>query len=62
VRWHGQGNPQVIRDIEAKFDQIFSPKREPYLYVGNQLKHPRSFIILGIFWPPAQKHQPSLFS
>lgn len=45
------------REIEEKMrqkwlQQMFSPVRESYFYVGNMKAHPQSFIILGVFWPP----------
>jgi hypothetical protein len=38
----------------AKFlDEMCSPRRDTYFYVGNQHQHPQSFMVLGVFWPPA---------
>lgn len=33
-------------------DEIWSRAKDSYLIVGNQRIHPRSFLILGVFWPP----------
>ena len=39
--------------MEQKFvDQLWGQDKDSYLFVGNQLAHPRSFIVLGVFWPP----------
>jgi hypothetical protein len=27
------------------------PDREVAFYVGNQAKHPRTFSVLGVYWP-----------
>jgi hypothetical protein len=27
--------------------------RDTVLFVGNQEQHPISFLVLGVFWPPA---------
>ncbi len=34
--------------------------RATALFVGNQEQHPISFLVLGVFWPPAAAYQPSL--
>jgi hypothetical protein len=41
-------------------DELWADGRETVLFVGNQEQHPTSFLVLGIFWPPAQPLQPSL--
>lgn len=33
-------------------DDIFGPKRDTYLILGNMAAHPRTFCVLGFFWPP----------
>ncbi len=39
--------------MQKKFcDEIWSDDRDTVLFVGNQKIHPKSFLILGIFWPP----------
>lgn len=38
----------------AKFlEQLCGPDRDAYFYVGNQHQHPGSYLVLGVFWPPA---------
>ncbi len=32
------------------------------LFVGNQEQYPASFLVLGVFWPPAVSYQPRLTS
>jgi hypothetical protein len=34
------------------FDEICSPKRDPHFFVGNVHQHPKTFMLLGIFYPP----------
>jgi hypothetical protein len=36
-------------------DELWGKGRDSYLFVGNQRVHPRSFLILGVFWPPKPK-------
>lgn len=43
----------IKKDIKDKFiGEIFSKKRDSYFYTGNLNRHHRSFILLGVFWPP----------
>ncbi len=32
-------------------NRVFAPDRDPLFFVGNMLKHPRSWLIVGIAWP-----------
>ena len=48
---------EIEQAIHAKMRQKFVEElwgrdRDSYLFVGNQLAHPRAFIVLGVFWPP----------
>jgi len=36
-------------------DELWGKAKDSYLFVGNQRVHPRSFLILGVFWPPKLK-------
>lgn len=45
----------LLAKIEQKWqDEMFSPMRDSYLYVGNVFLHQQSFLVLGVFWPPCQ--------
>jgi hypothetical protein len=37
--------------IRRKVDQLLSPGRDTYLFMGNMSGHPTSFSVLGFFWP-----------
>ena len=41
-------------------DDLWSPKRDTVMFVGNQHQHPKGFLILGVFWPPRTPLQGSL--
>ena len=42
---------RLLRD---KFlDQLCGEDRDTYFFVGNQFRHPRGFLVLGVFWPPS---------
>lgn len=51
--------------IQTKFmDQMFSPDRDPLIFVGNQASMTRrqSFTVLGVYYPPRRtQSEPSLF-
>jgi hypothetical protein len=34
------------------FEEICGPKNDPHLFVGNVHQHPRTFMLLGVFYPP----------
>ena len=36
-------------------DELWGRGKASYLFVGNQRVHQRSFLILGVFWPPKLK-------
>jgi hypothetical protein len=39
--------------MRAKFEETLWNGRDTVLFVGNQEEHPASFLVLGVFWPPA---------
>jgi hypothetical protein len=63
--WRSQGYPaaKLPELLRAKFlDEICADGRDTYFFVGNQHQHRASFLVLGVFWPPAKtRPQPSLF-
>lgn len=44
---------------ETWLDKLCSPKKDVYFFVGNVWRHPKQFMILGVFYPP--KSHPTLF-
>ena len=46
--------------MRSKFEDDLWSGRNSVLFVGNQEQHPISFLVLGVFWPPAGPFQPSL--
>ena len=49
---------ELIR--EKLVDEMWALDRDTVLFVGNQAQHPQSFLVLGVFWPPAGGVQPRL--
>ncbi|PZS12690.1 MAG: hypothetical protein DLM60_21825 [Pseudonocardiales bacterium] len=44
------------------FDQMCATDRDTYFFLGNQHQHPKGFLVLGVFWPPAgSRPAPTLF-
>jgi hypothetical protein len=39
--------------MRVKFEETLWRGRDTVLFVGNQVQHPVSFLVLGVFWPPA---------
>lgn len=39
--------------MEQRFvGEMWASDRDSVLFVGNQAKHPASFLVVGVFWPP----------
>lgn len=62
----GMTEKQAIEAVRKKFfDQICGQDRETYFYLGTVLKHPKSWVVIGTFWPKKSKrvdpNQQSLF-
>lgn len=55
-RWKQDGrlDDELPDLLHAKFlSQMCATGRDTYFYLGNQHQHPSSFLVLGLFWPPA---------
>ena len=59
----GRLESEIPSLLRAKFlDQMCGPDRDTYFYLGNVAKHPKSFMVLGVFWPPSNSRPiPTLF-
>jgi hypothetical protein len=53
--WRDRYSEDVLVDkIRQRFlEEMCSPAKETIFFVGNQHLHPRAFLVLGVFWPPA---------
>jgi hypothetical protein len=65
-RWlaHGYPEDKLPAMLRQKFlDELCGPGRDTYFYIGNQVKRPSKFLVLGVFWPPAgSRPEATLFS
>jgi hypothetical protein len=57
-----EANEQAVQaKMRQKFvEELWRHDKDSYLFVGNQLAHPRSFIVLGVFWPPKTEDRQQL--
>ena len=52
---------QIKTKIRAKYlDEICGKAKDTYFFVGNHSQYPKTFMLLGVFWPPSEK-QKTLF-
>lgn len=53
--WRDGYSEERLREVlrEKWLDQMCAPDRDTYFYLGNQQAHRKSFLVLGVFWPPA---------
>jgi len=52
--------PDWQEQMRSRFTQQMWQGRSTVLFVGNMEEHPNSFLVLGVFWPPATEFQPQL--
>lgn len=50
---HVRGYSDWRERVRQKFEDELWANRDTVLFVGNQEQHPVSFLVLGVFWPPA---------
>jgi hypothetical protein len=52
-RWRGYSPEERVEKIREKWlGELFGPKRESLIFIGNMALHPKNFLVLGVFWPP----------
>jgi hypothetical protein len=54
LSWRGRYNAEELpqRMHQKWFEEICSPKRDPHFFVGNVHQYPKTFMLLGVFYPP----------
>jgi hypothetical protein len=46
------GEHDVLRKLRQRwYDEIFTPDRAVHFFVGNMAAHPKTFMLLGLFYP-----------
>lgn len=54
---HVRQQPDWEDAMRTKFEKQMWVGRDTVLFVGNMEEHPSSFLVLGVFWPPAGPSQ-----
>ncbi|HUQ72750.1 MAG TPA: hypothetical protein VM165_24700 [Planctomycetaceae bacterium] len=55
----GASESEAVEKVREKFFvQMCGPDRQTYFFVGTILAHPKSWVVIGTFWPKAR--QPSV--
>jgi hypothetical protein len=45
--------PVLLEKIRQRFlDEMCAETKDTVFFVGNMHRHPKSFLVLGVFWPP----------
>ena len=63
-----RNTPEAAAKVKQKFlDQLCSPDRDTHFFVGTILAHPKSWVVIGVFWPKSKVEKstsgvPSLFA
>ncbi|MHC4713793.1 MAG: hypothetical protein ACYTAN_11075 [Planctomycetota bacterium] len=60
VRKRHTDKREIGRLIRQKFlSELCGASKETYFFVGNIAKHPATFLVLGVFYPPRKRTKPS---
>lgn len=56
MRDHGASPNEAAGRVRAKFfDELCGPTKDTHFFVGTILAHPQTWVVVGVFWPPAKK-------
>jgi hypothetical protein len=45
--------PVLLEKIRQRFlEEMCAETKDTVFFVGNMHQHPKSFLVLGVFWPP----------
>jgi len=62
VRNHVSEPSDIKARIRAKYlDELCGPRKDTHFFVGNHSRFPKSFMVLGVFWPPDGGRQLTIF-
>jgi hypothetical protein len=46
----------AAQGVKDKFlGELCGPTKDTHFFVGTILAHPRSWVVIGVFWPKAQR-------
>jgi hypothetical protein len=56
LRLGGMPDATAQQHIQQRFlDEMCGPERDVAFYVGNVAAHPRTFSVLGVYWPSRRR-------
>lgn len=55
--WRERYEQPVLLDMIRKrfLEEMCGEEKDTVFYVGNMHRHPKSFLVLGVFWPPRSR-------
>ena len=59
----GASHDKAAQKVRDKFlGEICAPDKDTHFYVGTILAHPKTWVVIGVFWPTIRReNQPTLF-
>jgi len=56
----GATPPEAAKMVKEKFlNQLCGPDKDTHFYVGTILAHPKSWVVIGVFWPKLKPRKAS---
>jgi len=57
LKWRrDHSEDETVRLVREKWlNELCGPTKDTIFFVGNQRDAPRGFLVLGVFWPPAER-------
>ena len=47
---------EAAASVRAKFlNELCAPDRDTHFYVGTLLRHPKTWVVIGVYWPKKVK-------
>lgn len=56
-RWQYGSEGAADRVREKWLSQLCGPEKDTVFFAGNQHRHPDSFLVLGVYWPPRRRSE-----
>lgn len=60
---YGMSHEEVAKEVRGHFlNYVCGPDRDTYFYVGTILAHPKTWVVIGVFWPKIRSREAKLNS
>lgn len=54
----GASEDEACQKVKQRFfDDLCGPKKDTHFFMGTVLSHPRSWVVIGVYYPKKPKHQ-----